>query len=180
MANLDNISRTISFLLRHKPESKGLVLDKNGYTDVNDLLKAVSIDKDTLDEIVRTDKKGRYSYDKSGTKIRANQGHSVKGVEIDFKHFTPVGKIYHGTADKYLESILKNGLCAQTRQYVHLSQDIDTATSVGMRHAKNKNNLVIFEIDTDAMIKDGFEFLISENNVVLTKTVPVKYLKRIV
>lgn len=177
--NLEETSKYMALLLRHKPEKGNLTLDKSGYTSVDSLLKALDIDRETLDTIVANDKKGRYSYDSTKTKIRANQGHSVPNVNIQFKEYTPKGTLYHGTAKKYLDGIMKKGLLAQTRQYVHLSQDMDTAMNVGMRHAKSKVNLVIFEIDYNKMIKDGYKFFISENNVVLTKKVPKKYLKRI-
>ena len=177
--DLQEKSKYMSMLLRHKPERENLTLDSEGYTDVNDLLKALKIDKNTLDKIVAEDSKKRYSYNSTGTKIRANQGHSVPYVNITFKEFTPTKPIYHGTAKKFYESIMKKGLLAQTRNYVHLSQDLETAENVGMRHAKSKVNLVIFEIDYQKMIKDGYKFYISENNVVLTEKVPKKYLKEV-
>ena len=178
--NLNEKSKYMAYLLRHHPEDAGLTLDSQGYTDVDKLLSALEIDRATLEEIVANDNKKRYSFDETSTRIRANQGHSVEGVNIEFKRFTPTGKIYHGTAKRFEESIMKNGLIPGSRQYVHLSQDLKTAENVGLRHAKSKVNLVIFEIDYQSMIKDGYEFFISENNVVLTKEVPTKYLKKVV
>ena len=177
MKDLNEKSKFMSLLLRHKPEVGNIKLDSLGYTDVNKLLTVLDISKEELDEIVRTDNKKRYSYNEDETKIRANQGHSVKNVHIDFKEYIGDKKLYHGSAMKYFDSIMKNGLCPQTRQYVHLSQDIATAINVGMRHAKTKDNLVIFEIDTKTMKKDGYKFYISDNNVVLTECIPEKYLK---
>ena len=177
--DLTEKSKYMAMLLRHRPEKGNITIDTQGYTDVNSLLKALDIDKETLDKIVTADNKQRYSYNEDGTKIRANQGHSLPYVKIDFKEYTPTGSIYHGTAKKYLDSILKKGLIPQSRNYVHLSQDIDTATNVGMRHAKSKINLVIFEIDYQKMIKDGYKFYISDNSVVLTEKVPKQYLKQI-
>ena len=87
--------------------------------------------------------------------------------------------MYHGTALKYKDGIDKKGLISKNRQYVHLSQDIETAKSVGMRHAKYNSNLIIYEIDYKKMLKDGHKFYISENNVVLVECVPKRYLKQI-
>lgn len=175
--NLTEISKYMAMLLRHKPEKGNLKLDKEGYTDVESLLKALDIDFDTLEQIVVNDSKQRYSFNKDKTRIRANQGHSVSNVHIHFKEYTPTKPLYHGTALKYKDGINKKGLISMNRQYVHLSQDIETAKSVGMRHAKNIGNLIIFEIDCKNMIKDGYKFFISDNNVVLTERVPKKYLK---
>ena len=178
--NLDEKSRFMAFLLRHKPEKGNLILDKEGFTDVESLLKALEISFEDLETIVNTDDKNRYSFNADKTRIRANQGHSVKGVDIKFKPFNPTKPIYHGTAIKYLEGIEKKGLIPGTRQYVHLSLDLETAQKVSLRHAKSKVFMVIYEVDVVAMKKDGLELFISDNNVVLTKKVPKKYLKRIV
>lgn len=175
--NLTEKSKYMAMLLRHKPEKGNLKLDSDGYTEVDSLLKALEIDFKTLEEIVRKDNKQRYSFNKDKTRIRANQGHSVSNVNIKFKEFVPAKPLYHGTALKYKDGIDKKGLISMRRQYVHLSQDIETAKSVGMRHAKYISNLIIFEIDCQKMIKDGYKFYISDNNVVLTEKVPRKYLK---
>ena len=172
-------SKYMAMLLRHKPEKGNLTLDKEGYTDVGNLLNALDIDKVTLDLIVANDEKGRYSYDSTGTKIRANHGHSVEGVDITYKEYTPIGHLYHGTAKQFVDGIDKKGLIPRTRRYVHLSEDLDMAIKVGLRHAKSRINLVVFEIDYSAMIKDGYTFCITNNHVVLTKKVPRKYLKQI-
>ena len=177
--NLTETSKYMSMLLRHAPEKGNITVDTQGYTDVNSLLKALNIDKPTLDKIVASDNKKRYSYNKDGTRIRANQGHSLSYVQIDFKEYTPNGHIYHGTAKKFYDGIMKQGLISQSRNYVHLSKDLDTAINVGMRHAKSKINLVVFEIDYKSMIQDGYKFYISENGVVLTEKVPKKYLKQV-
>ena len=65
------------------------------------------------------------------------------------------------------------GLKPMSRQYVHLSGDIETASKVGERHG----NLYIINIDAEQMYKDGYKFYLSDNGVYLTKSVPVKYFK---
>ena len=177
MSKTTDTSKYMALLLRHKPEQGRIVLDEQGYTDVRKLLDVLKITKKELDEIVRTDNKRRYSYNEDGTMIRANQGHSVKNVHIDFKEFVPEGKIYHGTAMKYFDGISTQGLKPQTRQYVHLSKDYETAINVGMRHAKTEENLLIYEIDVEKMLESGHKFYISDNGVVLTDAVPVQCLK---
>ena len=177
--NLNEISKYMAMLLRHKPEKGNIKLDKEGYTDVESLLKALGIDFEILEQIVENDNKQRYSFNSDKTRIRANQGHSVSNVSIKFKNFIPAKPLYHGTALKYKDGIDKKGLISKNRQYVHLSQDIETAKSVGMRHAKYNSNLIIYEIDYKKMLKDGHKFYISDNNVVLVECVPKRYLKQI-
>lgn len=172
-------SKYLSLLLRHKPEKEGLILDKEGYTDVAILLAKLNMTMEELDFIVANNDKKRFAYNQDKTKIRASQGHSIKSITIKFKEFIPNSPLYHGTSKAFKASIEKKGLLAMNRQFVHLSQDIETAIKVGLRHAKNKNNLLIYEINISAMLKDKIKFFIAENNVVLCEIVLPKYLKEI-
>ncbi|MDK0618977.1 RNA 2'-phosphotransferase [Clostridium perfringens] len=180
MKNNDSkISKYISLILRHKPEEIGLKLDEHGYLSVLDLIEGINksykgFSMDDLERIVREDSKGRYSFNEDKSKIRANQGHSIK-VDLELEAIKPPKVLYHGTVRKYLESILKNGLIKKERQYVHLSKDIETASIVGKRHG----NLVILEVDSESMFKDGIKFYLSKNNVWLCNYVPVKYIKEL-
>ena len=70
---------------------------------------------------------------------------------------------------------MKNGLIKKERQYVHLSKDIETASIVGKRHG----DLVILEVDSESMFKDGIKFYLSKNNVWLCDYVKVEYIKEI-
>ena len=172
-----NISRYIALLLRHHPEKAGLCLDEHGWVEVEALIQGVrqrypQFNKDILDEIVARDSKQRYAYNHDKTCIRANQGHSIP-VDVELKQALPPAILYHGTGEKYVESIQKIGLIAKSRLYVHLSTDIQTAIQVGKRHGKP----VVYQIDTQQMIHDGFIFYLSANHIWLTKTVPAQYLK---
>ena len=126
-----------------------------------------------MEKIVETDDKQRYSFNIDKTLIRANQGHSID-VDVELEKVVPPQYLWHGTAEKYVESIEKNGLIPKTRLYVHLSSDISTEQRVGARHGQ----VVIYRIDALRMYKHRFEFLKSANNVWLVKSVPAMYLKR--
>ena len=126
-----------------------------------------------LEEIVATDDKGRYSFNEDKTLIRANQGHSVQ-VDVGLKKISPPSVLYHGTGEKYISSIEEIGLIPKTRLYVHLSSDYDTAVKVGSRHGSP----VVYTVDTESMLKDGYTFYVSENGVFLVDAVPSKYIKR--
>lgn len=171
------LSKFLSMILRHKPETIGIKLDKHGWANVDELIEKMSkekyIDKDILEYIVEHDDKQRYSFNEDKTMIRANQGHSIN-VDVELEEKEPPAVLYHGTATKFVEGIEKEGLKHQSRLYVHLSKDIDTATKVGLRHGE----LVIYEVRAKEMFNDGFKFFISANGVWLIDHVPVKYLRR--
>ncbi len=170
---LSSISKKLSYILRHDPEKYNIKLEKDGWANVLEIIKALNITFDCLETIVKNDSKTRYSFNSDKTKIKANQGHSVS-VEINFKKVIPPKFLYHGTAESNFKSIMTKGLMKGTRQYVHLSSDKDTAIQVARRHSKD---IYIFEIDTTPMIKDNVPFYLSENNVWLVDYIPTKYLK---
>lgn len=130
------------------------------------------LDLERLKEIVRTDEKGRYRMSEDGTLIRANQGHSVP-VDVELKETEPPKVLYHGTAKRFLLSIMKQGLKSMSRLYVHLSADYETAVKVGKRHGKP----VVLSIDAESMTREGAVFYLSENGVWLTGPVDSRYLK---
>lgn len=174
----NKLSRFLSLVLRHKPEEIGLALDDQGYLSVDELIEGINntgrmIDKRILDEILSSDNKQRYSYDSTCTRIRANQGHSIE-VNLGLQKETPPKILYHGTPEKFVRAIEEEGLIKKKRTYVHLSKDLETARNVGSRRGEP----VIFEIDTEAMVKDDYEFYVSENGVWLTERVPAQYLSK--
>ena len=170
-------SKFISLILRHKPGVIGIDLDGHGWADVSELIEGVSrthpIDMETLERIVKEDDKQRYSFNEDRTLIRANQGHSIP-VDVELEEVAPPKILYHGTGEKYVSSIDEQGLLPQSRLYVHLSGDEDTAKKVGQRHGKP----VVYIVHSGQMYKDGIEFYKSVNGVWLTKEVPVKYLEK--
>lgn len=168
-------SKAISYYLRHHPEKAGLKLDNEGYVDIESLLEFMKISREDLDRIMENNDKQRFSYDQSKTKIRDNQGHSVS-VNLGLKSSIPPLLLYHGTSKSSLERIKKEGLQKMSRQHVHLSTSKEVAMSVGLRHAKSQNQVVILEIDTTRMLVDKYQFYLSDNGVWLTDNVPPQYL----
>lgn len=177
MAKLDKISIFISLVLRHKPEVIGITLDEHGWANVDELIQKLNhskdqIDMEMLEEIVRTDHKQRYSFNEDKTLIRANQGHSVK-VDVQLQERQPPEILYHGTAEKFVDVIMQEGLKPMGRLYVHLSKDLETAVKVGKRHGKP----VVLKVQSGSMYEDGYPFYFSENGVWLTKQVDKKYIR---
>ena len=160
----------LSFLLRHDTE---YTFDENGYREVSDLIKNHGYTRSELEEIVSTNDKQRYEFNKYHTKIRARQGHSID-VNVDLKETTPPDTLYHGTATRFLDSIYKDGIKKMSRNYVQLSQNIETAKEVGARHGSP----VILEVNTKQMTIDGIKFYLSNNNVWLTDYVSPDYIKQ--
>lgn len=178
MGERDYLSIFISRVLRHRPEDAGIQLDEHGWANVEELLAGVNaagrkIDREKLEEIVRSDKKQRYSFNEDGTLIRANQGHSVP-VDVELAQQEPPEYLYHGTADKFLESIREKGLLPMSRLYVHLSRDAETARTVGRRHGRP----VVLKVHSGDMHRDGVPFYLSQNGVWLIKKVDVKYFEQ--
>jgi putative RNA 2'-phosphotransferase len=170
------ISKFLSLVLRHKPETISLRLDEAGWVNVADLLAALDahgrpVTRAELEETVATNDKKRFAFNEDGTRIRASQGHSVE-VELDYAPAAPPAVLYHGTASRFLGSIFASGLVKGQRHHVHLSADTETALKVGQRHGKP----VVLTVRAAAMQTDGHIFYLSANGVWLTDAVPPAYL----
>ena len=177
MKTLNEISKLIALVLRHKPGELGLTMDSHGWVETKALIEKLNerqpFDMEMLEEIVRTDNKQRYSFNPDKTRIRANQGHSIP-VDLELLPQTPPNVLYHGTATRFSGMIDQQGLKPMQRQYVHLSDRLETAVNVGKRHGAP----LVYVIDAEAMQKAGYVFYCSENGVWLTDSVPPEYLKR--
>ena len=170
-------SKFLSLILRHKPEEANIKLDAQGWGRTSDILAALKaryegMSLKVLKEIVAEDEKQRYSFsDASGHKLRANQGHSIP-IDLGLVPVTPPEQLFHGTAQKTLWMIRRDGLRPMTRQLVHLSEDRDTAAAVGKRHGEP----VVILVNAADMVANGWDFYKSENGVWLVDRVPVEYL----
>ena len=174
---LVKISKFLSKHLRHDPEGLGLTLALGGWVAVSDLLAACAkcglrLSRAELEEVVTQNSKQRFSFDPGGTRIRANQGHSVS-VDLQLAPAAPPAVLYHGTGHQAAPLIEWEGLQKMSRHHVHLSHDPETARTVGARHGRP----VIFQVDAAAMAAAGFVFYCSDNGVWLTDAVPANYLE---
>lgn len=170
------VSKFLSLVLRHQPEKVGLTLDREGWASVSRLLNAcethgLHLTPNELQEIVRTNDKQRFSFSPDGLSIRANQGHSLE-VELGYEPEPPPPFLFHGTAERSLPSIRKQGLSRGRRHHVHLSENEGTANAVGGRYGRP----VVLRIASGEMHADGHLFFRSANGVWLTEHVPVRYI----
>ncbi|PAV19632.1 trna phosphotransferase 1 [Pyrrhoderma noxium] len=185
------ISKTLSWVLRHGAKKEGLFMRPDGYVRVKDLLalpKLQTVDFPTLERIVQRDAKARYNLlleesEKSSLEnvwwIRANQGHSIKEVDLEFQEIVDAGQIpmaVHGTNQKAWETIQKEGLSPMNRTYIHLAQHWGHIKGCNIPGLRNRSNVLIY-IDVDRAIRSGIKFYLSANGVVLTKGDETGYLR---
>jgi putative RNA 2'-phosphotransferase len=171
------LSKFLSLVLRHRPDSIGIQFDQQGWVAIDSLLTQAQshgkpLTRAVLDEIVATNAKQRFAISDDGLRIRASQGHSVD-VDLGYAPATPPEILFHGTTADRLASIQSQGLSRMQRHHVHLSADVATAKLVGARHGKP----AVLRVHAGRMQRDGREFFLSANGVWLTDAVPPDYLE---
>lgn len=169
------LSKEISYALRHAPWEYELELDEAGWVSVEQLIESINKQEEhrmitvrDIEYIVENSSKKRHEIEKG--KIRALYGHSVP-MKISKDEKTPPNILYHGTSYNAFENIKKIGILPMSRQYVHLSVDRETALSVGKRKDKNP---IILEIDTNKAMEIGIKFYLGNEKVWLADSVPVE------
>ncbi|MEO1524159.1 MAG: RNA 2'-phosphotransferase [Planctomycetota bacterium] len=173
-------SKFLSLILRHQPETIGVTLDPEGWLDIDTLIRQANkhgreLSKELIQVVVAENDKQRFALSSDGLRLRANQGHSIRSIDLDLQAVAPPEILFHGTIEKFLTSIRSRGLLKQNRNHVHLSADRDTAIKVGSRRGKP----VILEVRATEMHRDGHDFYRSENGVWLTDHVPPSYLAEV-
>ncbi|KAA9332975.1 RNA 2'-phosphotransferase [Hymenobacter busanensis] len=171
-----HLSKFLSLVLRHQPDTIGLSLDAQGWADVDELLRRLAehnhpTTRTELDALVANSDKQRFAFSPDGQRIRANQGHSVE-VDLGYTPQTPPEVLYHGTAERNLAAIQASGLVRQQRHHVHLSPDAATAHRVGQRHGRP----VVLPVAAADMARQGHAFFLSDNGVWLTEAVPPQFI----
>ena len=161
--------KRLAYLLRHDTSYD---FNLHGWREIRDITNNHNISFSEIIEIVKTDDKNRYEIDENMKYIRARQGHSIN-VDLELEEKEPPEFLYHGTATRFIDDIKKSGLLKMSRQYVHLSSDIETAAKVGIRHGKP----VIIKIKSGDMFRAGYRFYLSTNGVWLVDRVDPYYLE---
>ncbi|HEX8347829.1 MAG TPA: RNA 2'-phosphotransferase [Actinoplanes sp.] len=178
------LSRRLSKVLRHAPETVGLTLDEQGWTPVTTLLDALSahgtrVTPDQLEAVVAGNDKSRFAVATGPDgvqRIRASQGHSRRvAVDLGLAPAQPPETLFHGTPAVNLPSITAGGLLPGRRHHVHLSVDVSTAARVGRRRS---GDVVVLRVAARTMAAAGHVFHLSENGVWLTAHVPPAFLTR--
>lgn len=175
---MDNVaaSKFLSLVLRHKPETIGLHLDTHGWADMDELIRLANdhgrkLDRQMVIDVVASSDKQRFTFDDSGTRIRANQGHSID-IDLELEPLQPPDVLFHGTATRFVDAIRAQGLHKGKRQHVHLSEQAATAVLVGQRHGQP----IVLTVQAAAMWQAGHRFYRAKNGVWLTDNVPAGFL----
>ncbi len=176
--NYVGLSKEISYALRHAPWEYELELDENGAVDVQQLIDSLREDtkwqfvtlKDILKSMELSDKK---RFEIMDGKIRALYGHSMP-QKLFKEPKEPPEILYHGTARRFVESIMKDGLLPRGRQYVHLSSDTATASLVGKRRDSSP---VLLKIYAKKAWDDGAKFYHGNETIWLADNVDSKYIE---
>ena len=169
------LSKKMSYVLRHNPGSIDIELDKQGWVDFEqfvDQLRSVGgadVDRDDVVQVIIESDKQRFQLEDS--RIRAAQGHSID-VDLGLTPTKPPPVLWHGTVERFIESIWSRGLVAGGRTHVHMSDSLDTATAVGARRGQP----VILAVDAMSMHHEGHDFYQSANGVWLAEHVPSSFI----
>jgi putative RNA 2'-phosphotransferase len=168
------VSKFMSYVLRHAPEAAGLTLDAEGWVPFDVFEKALmsryDVSRADIIEIIENSPKKRFAL--VDDRIRANQGHSI-GADLALKAVEPPAVLFHGTSLVNWPLIEREGLKKMERHHVHLSDDVETAKIVATRR---KGDYIILRVDAARMFSEGHSFFVSDNGVWLAESVPVQYL----
>lgn len=176
MTSLSRLSRFMSKILRHEATNKDLEIDSNGWVLIDSILahlKTIECFRHTtledIIQIVEDEKQKKVRFTISDGKIRANQGHTIPGINPDLTEITDPSKIpvcIHGTYDTCIEIISRNGLCKMKRNHIHMNTKIPEPGMVisGMRQSCNR----IVWINVSKAMELGIKFFVSTNGVILS------------
>lgn len=161
-------SKKLAYLLRH---DKDTPLSDDGWCDIDYVCSKLSFGIEDILRLVEEDDKGRYEINENKTKIRALYGHSIH-VELGLQPVSPPDTLYHGTSNTAFSNITTVGIMPRSRNFVHLSDDIETARKVAKRHS---DNIVVIQIDAKKMSEDGYIFYNPVGHAWLVKQVLIEY-----
>lgn len=177
--DIQTVSKFLSYILRHHPEEIGIKVDKNGWVRISELITQSQkhgkpLNRQIIGQVSLEGIKKRFIISEDKQYIRAGYGHSID-VDLQLRAKNPPEKLYHGTAQKHITSILAEGIEARSRNFVHLSTTVDEAQQVGGRHGTPQ----ILVVQSQLMQVKGYDFYQSESekSIWLTKYVPPKFVQ---
>ncbi len=175
--NTVRLSKTISKILRHRPEQFGIQLDEEGWTSLDGLIQKLQgqtkwkdLEEQDIHNMMAAANKQRYEV-KDG-KIRAFYGHSI-AQKITKVASQPPEILYHGTAQATIPLIKEGGLLPMNRQYIHLSADVQTATIVGKRRDRRPPILQVKALEAH---QSGIDFYLENNGIWLSEPIPPRFI----
>lgn len=176
-AQRTKLSKFLALILRHRAGDFGLTLDPEGYVPLDSLLAAINgergwewVHAEHIQEVIDTQAKRRYEIVDGD--IRAIYGHSLDAA-VTYPQVAPPAVLLHGTAQRFVDAIRREGLKPMRRQYVHLTDDPALARLTGVRRDPNP---AIVRIDAARAHAAGIAFFQADNGVYLAKQVPPEYI----
>jgi putative RNA 2'-phosphotransferase len=179
MSNLVRLSKFLALILRHKADEFAIELDEEGFADLNTVFAVIEnrykgqYSFEDLLTVVEGDSNKKKRYEIVGSRIRAMFGHgAVRSVH--YQPAIPPDYLYHGTTPQSLPIIKQEGLKSLSRQYVHLTTNLDNARNVALRRTKESIILTINALDA---YQDGIIFYNPESEHYLTQAMPPVYIQ---
>lgn len=186
------LSKLLSWILRHGANEQKLPIDANGFIDIDVILKHQRFvaKRFTLNEIktvVANDRKQRFALEAAPNgkmRIKANQGHSMTNVQQTMTRIDDAAKVpfaVHGTYYRFWEKIKAEGLKRMARNHIHLTEsEVFRGDVSGFRSSSE----ILIYVDVAKAMADGVAFYRSANNVILTEGVDgvlsTKYFAKVV
>lgn len=178
---LDLLGRTMAGVLRHFPQRYGLEMDSHGWVDLNDLVTAVRIRHKKfrflkphhIVALIQTDPKGRYMFDEG--RVMATYGHSINvDLELPTEDIPPV--LYYPTTEEEGPILLEIGLRPADRQWVHLSDTLESAIEAGKVRSESP---VIISVDAAKARENGIVIKKAGKFVYITTEIPPEFIRRL-
>jgi putative RNA 2'-phosphotransferase len=172
------LSKLVSYALRHEPWQFELELDRDGWVAIEQLVDGLrrepgwdGLEAADLERMVADAPRRRHEL--HGGRIRALYGHSAP-VAFSYEPATDLGTLYHGTSPAAIESIRRLGLQPRRRRFVHLATGRELAERIGRRKAARP---VVLEVDAKAALAAGVPFYRATGEIVLADGVPATFLR---
>ena len=171
------LSKLMSYILRHRPDEFGLVLDGDGFIALKELQQAIAeeegwsyVKRSHIREVASTSERKRFEV--QDEKIRAFYGHSLPH-RIHYEPASPPKILYHGTRRKTYPHILQRGLDPMGRQYVHLATSPELAVRIGRRRDPQP---LLVEIQAQKASEEGVSFYQANPLIYLADHIPPTYI----
>jgi putative RNA 2'-phosphotransferase len=176
---MGDFSVKMAWLLRHGAGERGLAMDAQGFASIADVARALGVEAEAIQRVVRTNNKQRYEI--RGERIRASQGHSregmpvtVEALEASWTIYAEDAPVWHGTNPGAVDGIRAKGILPGDRTHVHLARATDS--KVG----KRANVSVLIEVVPERVRAHGLTLFESPNGVILVRHVPPDCIARMI
>jgi putative RNA 2'-phosphotransferase len=166
------LSKLMTYILRHRPDEFGLVLDQDGFVPLKELQQAISEEEGW--SYVRTSHitEVAYSSDREHFEITDDRIRYALHT-ICYKAALPPPTLYHGTRRRAYPHILQRGLDPGEKKFVTLTAEPQLAMRIGRRRDPDP---ILMEIQAQRAGDVGITFYHANPLIYLTEYIPPAYL----